>query len=203
MSKKLLAFARLRPQISDPTCSHFPPDVNRANCGSPHKESKGHCSKTPLGSPETRVQGPISEDPIWTHVKQLESLSWSVPGSSAWLLVLQIRSSPFSTVFWSKPIDFPSKTGAILASICHFLVLDPHLKSLGPITLLQFICLWTLDPRLKLPLVSQHVFHYLFIVRTYIPLYQCFLFLSFFNFVVCKLCQMFPFFENFFSTSHY
>ncbi len=24
--------------------------------------------------------------------------------------------------------------------------------------MLQFICLWTLDPRLKLPLVSQHVF---------------------------------------------
>jgi hypothetical protein len=31
------------------------------------------------------------------------SLSWTVPGSLAWFLVLQIRSSPFSTVFWSEP----------------------------------------------------------------------------------------------------
>jgi hypothetical protein len=28
-------------------------------------------------------------------------------------LILQIRSSPFSTVFWSEPIDFPSRTGAM------------------------------------------------------------------------------------------
>ncbi len=31
MSKKLLPFTRLRPQISDPTCLHFAPDVNRAD----------------------------------------------------------------------------------------------------------------------------------------------------------------------------
>jgi len=49
MSKKLLAFPRLMPQISDPTCVHFAPDVNHADCGSPHKESKASCSKTPLG----------------------------------------------------------------------------------------------------------------------------------------------------------
>jgi len=29
--------------------SHFAPDVNRADCGSPHNESKGSCSRTPLG----------------------------------------------------------------------------------------------------------------------------------------------------------
>ncbi len=40
MSKKLLAFTGLRPQISDPTCLHFAPDVNLADCGSPHEESE-------------------------------------------------------------------------------------------------------------------------------------------------------------------
>jgi len=49
MSKNLLAFTRLLPQIWDPTCVHFALDVNRADCGSPHNESKGPCSKTPLG----------------------------------------------------------------------------------------------------------------------------------------------------------
>jgi hypothetical protein len=49
MSKNLLAFTRLTPQISDPTCLHFAPDVNRAGCGAPQQESKGSCSKTPLG----------------------------------------------------------------------------------------------------------------------------------------------------------
>jgi len=48
-SRKLLAFTRRRSQISDPTCLHFAPDVNRADCGSPHKESKGSCSKTLFG----------------------------------------------------------------------------------------------------------------------------------------------------------
>jgi hypothetical protein len=28
-------------------------------------------------------------------------------------LVLQMRSSPFNTVFWSKSIDFPFKTDAM------------------------------------------------------------------------------------------
>ncbi len=73
------------------------------------------------------------------HVKKIESLSWTVPGSVAWFLVLQIQSSPFSTVFWSEPNDFPSKRGAILTSICQFLVLDPHGKALGPIRLLELI----------------------------------------------------------------
>jgi len=49
VSKKLLAFTRPRLQITDPTCLHFAPDVNRADCGSPHKESKQSCSKTSLG----------------------------------------------------------------------------------------------------------------------------------------------------------
>jgi hypothetical protein len=45
VSKKLLAFTRLRPQISNPISLDFAPDVNRADCGSPHKESKWSCSK--------------------------------------------------------------------------------------------------------------------------------------------------------------
>jgi hypothetical protein len=48
----------------------------------------------------------------------------------ACILVLQIMSSPLSSYSWSEPIDFPSKKRCHvgLASICHFLVLDPHLK---------------------------------------------------------------------------
>jgi len=47
--KTLLASTRLRPQISHPTCLHFAPDVDRADCGSPHEQSKGSCTKTSLG----------------------------------------------------------------------------------------------------------------------------------------------------------
>ncbi len=35
--------------ISDPTWSHLAPDVNSAECGPTHKESKRSCNKTPLG----------------------------------------------------------------------------------------------------------------------------------------------------------
>jgi len=47
-------------------------------------------------------------------------------------------------------------------------------------------------------------FHNLFRVHTYIPLYQCFFFFNsfFLNFVICKLCQKFPFCELFFSRIH-
>jgi hypothetical protein len=38
LSENLLAFTRLRSQISDPTCLHFAPDVNSADCGSPNQE---------------------------------------------------------------------------------------------------------------------------------------------------------------------
>jgi hypothetical protein len=34
-------------------------------------------------------------------------------------------------VFWSEPIDFPCKTGGILASICHFFGLGPSSKGVG------------------------------------------------------------------------
>jgi hypothetical protein len=47
-------------------------------------------------------------------------------------------------------------------------------------------------------------FDNLFTVQTYIPLYHCVFFSIsfFFNFVICKLCQFFPFFEHFFSQIH-
>jgi hypothetical protein len=61
MNKNLLAFNRLRPQILDPTCLHFAPYVNRADCGSPLKESKGSCSKTPLGPQGSSVQFPRNQ----------------------------------------------------------------------------------------------------------------------------------------------
>jgi hypothetical protein len=52
------------------------------------------------------------EEGSYTY-SQIESLSWTLPWSLACYLVLQIRSSPFNICFWSKPIDFPSKTGAM------------------------------------------------------------------------------------------
>jgi len=63
------------------------------------------------------VRPTVDEGPgsnfLGTNLKQIESLSWTVPWSLAWFLILQVRRSPFITVFWSQPIDFPSKTGAI------------------------------------------------------------------------------------------
>jgi hypothetical protein len=66
----------------------------------------------------------------WILELDYKSLSWTIPWSLAPFLVLQIRSSPFSTVFGFKP---KNKCNVGLASICHFLVSDPHLKALGPI----------------------------------------------------------------------
>jgi hypothetical protein len=75
------------------------------------------------------------------------------------ILVLQIMSSPLNSFFWFEQIDFPPnccQTG--LASICHFLVSDHHLKAMGPIYGSQPIGLhyfhWSLElgPHLKWPL---------------------------------------------------
>jgi hypothetical protein len=56
-----------------------------------------------------------------------------MPWTLACILVLQIMTSLFKFFFGgSKPIDFPSKMVHV-ALICHFLVLDPHLKAMGPI----------------------------------------------------------------------
>jgi len=74
-----------------------------------------------------------------------------------------------SSFFGSKPIDIPYKMVPCirLALICHFLVLDPHLKAMGPnygpqpIGLAYFIGAWTLDPHLKYPLkaLSSSMIH--------------------------------------------
>jgi hypothetical protein len=47
---------------------------------------------------------------IWTHLKQLESLSCTMPWTLACILVLQIMSSPLSSFFFgSRPIEFRFK----------------------------------------------------------------------------------------------
>jgi len=51
--------------------------------------------------------------PIWTHLKQIESLSSTMPWTLACILVLQIMSSALKFIFIFfefHPIDFPSKT---------------------------------------------------------------------------------------------
>ncbi len=57
------------------------------------------------------VQGSNSEEPIWTHLKQIESLSWTLSWALACILVLQIMSSPLSSFFFASGLvdDFPSK----------------------------------------------------------------------------------------------
>jgi hypothetical protein len=48
---------------------------------------------------------------------------------------VHLGSSPFSTVFlfWTNWFSLQNMSQVGLASICHFLVLDPHLKALGSI----------------------------------------------------------------------
>jgi hypothetical protein len=109
---------------------------------------------TLLGPGFIWVQGPNSQESIWTHLKQIESLSWTLPwtpslhlGSPNHELSLSFKSF----LFWSKLIDFTSKMMSCmsLALICHFLVWDPHLKTKGsiygsqPIGLLYLIGHWT------------------------------------------------------------
>jgi len=87
----------------------------------------------PLERRVSKVQFPRNQfELIWSKLNPWVGLEYL--GSLAWFLVLQIGSSPFSTIFYGKKsIDFPSKTrGHVgLASICNFLVLDPRLKALG------------------------------------------------------------------------
>ncbi len=62
------------------------------------------------------VWGPNSEEPIWTHLKQIESLSWTLPWTLASILVLQIVTYPFKLFLKSEPIDFPLKM--VLCRFC-------------------------------------------------------------------------------------
>jgi hypothetical protein len=75
------------------------------------------------------------------------------PGHYLASWVLQIMSSPFELFFWVWTNWFfgPKWCHVGLASNCHFLVLDPHLKGMGPIYGSPPIGLlyWTLDPHLK------------------------------------------------------
>ncbi len=88
-------------------------------------------------------------------MKQIESLSRTVPWSLAWFLLFQNRSSPFSSFFL---FSVQNRCHVGSASVCCFLVLDRRLKALEPIwscwptRLLEFISPWTLDTRLKSPL---------------------------------------------------
>ncbi len=52
----------------------------------------------------------IHRNQFWSKI---ESLSWILPLTIACILVLQIMSSLQSSAFWSQPIDFPFKTGAM------------------------------------------------------------------------------------------
>jgi len=72
----------------------------------------------------------------------------------------------FKVFFYGlNQLIFPPKWCHLdLASICHFLVLNPHLKAMGPIygshpiRSLYLIGPWTLNPHLKWPLQSPNLF---------------------------------------------
>jgi hypothetical protein len=78
-----------------------------------------------------RVQGPNSYEPSLTHLKQIESIHELDPtlhlGSSNHELCFL---APF--FFGRNQLIFPPKLCHVsLALICHFLVLDPHLKAMS------------------------------------------------------------------------
>jgi len=80
----------------------------------------------------TLHQGPGSNF-LGTNLDWFEAnwiLSWTVRWSLAWLLVLQIKNSPSSIVFWFEPIDFLSKTGRFNFNLPLF-GLGPSFKGLG------------------------------------------------------------------------
>ncbi len=103
-----------------PTCWHVRDHAEKhaSTSGSPwvKEHLHWHHDKNPK-YPIARLRPTLDQGPgsnfLGTNLDWFESLSWTVPWSLAWFLVLQIRSSPFSTVFWSEPIDFPSETGAM------------------------------------------------------------------------------------------
>jgi hypothetical protein len=104
-------------------------------------------------------------------LKQIESLSWTLPWTLASILVLQIMSSLFLALFLlgfqTNGFSFQNRCLVDLASICHFFALGgPHLKAMGPIYgshpigLLYFIGPGTLNPHLKWPFISNHPLAY-------------------------------------------
>jgi hypothetical protein len=95
--------------------------------------------------------GPGSKflEPIWTHFKQSESLSWALPWTLTCILGLQIMSSPLSSFFLGlkpEPIDIPCKMVP-----CRFSLNLPLFGYGSNLWLWNRIALfhWTLDPHLK------------------------------------------------------
>jgi len=162
VSKKLQAFTRLRPKISDPTCLHFAPDVNHADCGSPHKEWKGSCSKTPLGP--TLDEGPGSNF-LGTNLDSCEA-NWILELECTRVLSL-ILGSPNQELSFNHCL-LVWTNWFFLQHRCHISLnlplfgLGPSSKGLGTNSKLSTNKIawihWSLDLRLKLPLVSQDVF---------------------------------------------
>ncbi len=104
------------------------------------------------------VRGSNSWEPIWTHLQQIVSLSWTLPWTLACILVLQIMSSPFELFFFlvSNQLIFSPKWQHLhLVSIYYFFYIGPLSKSCGSNLWLlsNKIALfhWTLDPHLKRP----------------------------------------------------
>jgi hypothetical protein len=112
-----------------------------------------------LGPPLDGVQGPNSQEPIWTHLKKIESLSWTVACIfwffKSWAL--------FFLLVWNQ-FDFslPKLCHGSLTSIWHlfFESWTPHSKGHGSIIygsysvgLLYFIGTLTFDLHLKWPLL--------------------------------------------------
>jgi hypothetical protein len=94
------------------------------------QNSKSYGSIYPLTlNPRWRSRVQFPRNQFGTDLKQIESLSWTIPWSLASFLVLQIRSSPFSTVFLGpNQLIFSPKQVP-----CRFSLNLPHL-GLGPLS---------------------------------------------------------------------
>jgi hypothetical protein len=75
----------------------------------------------PLRQIGLNLRPTLDQDPgsnfLWTNLDSCEA-NWILELECTWMPSLIFGSpnqelSPFSTVFWSEPIDFPSKTGAM------------------------------------------------------------------------------------------
>jgi hypothetical protein len=75
----------------------------------------GHSSKVPLNLRPTLDKGPgsnfLGTNLDWFEANWILELDYTLVPSL--ILGLQIRSSPFNTIMWYEPIDFPPKRGAM------------------------------------------------------------------------------------------
>jgi hypothetical protein len=67
-----------------------------------------------------KVQGPNLHEPIWTHMKQIKLLIWTLDWTFVCILIIQIVSSSLIYVFCSQN------------QFAIFSILDPYLEPLGP-----------------------------------------------------------------------